>query len=73
MDSYWSPRERAGVEHMLRYAMVGSPEIVGDQLMSFIDQTGVDELMLTGQIYDHQARVHAYEIAAELRDSLSTD
>ena len=73
MDSYWSPRERAGVEHMLRYAMVGSPEIVGDQLMSFIDQTGVDELMLTGQIYDHQARVHAYEIAADLRDSLSTD
>lgn len=73
MDSYWSPRERAGVEHMLRYAMVGSPEIVGDQLMSFIDQTGVDELMLTGQIYDHQARIHAYEIAAELRDSLSTD
>ena len=73
MDSYWSPRERAGVEHMLRYAIVGSPEIVGDQLMSFIDQTGVDELMLTGQIYDHQARIHAYEIAAELRDSLSTD
>ena len=73
MDSYWSPRERAGVEHMLRYAIVGSPEIVGDQLMSFIDQTGVDELMLTGQIYDHQARVHAYEIAADLRDSLSTD
>jgi len=71
MDSYWSPRERAGVEHMLQYAMVGSPETVRHKLKSFIERSGVDELMLTGQIYDHQARLRAYEIAAELRLSLS--
>lgn len=71
MDSYWSPRERAGVEHMLQYAMVGSPETVRDKLQAFIENTGVDELMLTGQIYDHQARLHAYEIAADLQESLT--
>jgi len=70
MDDYWSPQEKAGVEHMLQYAIVGSPETVSHKLASFIDTTGVDELMLTGQIYDHNARLYAYEIAAGLRDSL---
>jgi luciferase family oxidoreductase group 1 len=69
MDDYWSPREKISVEHMLQYAMVGSPESVRHQLVSFIEATGIDELMLTGQIYDHAARLRAFEIAAELRAS----
>ncbi len=71
MDTYWSPHEKAGVERMLQYAIVGSPETVREKLVSFIQQTGVNELMLTGQIYDHHARLRAYEIAADLRDSLN--
>lgn len=66
MDDYWSPREKVSVEHMLQYAMVGSIDSVRQQLRAFIDATGVDELMLTGQIYDHRARLRAYEIAARL-------
>ena len=71
MDSYWSPHEKAGVDRMLRYALVGSPETVREKLKLFVEQTEVDELMLTGQIYDHQARLHAYEIAADLQSSLT--
>jgi luciferase family oxidoreductase group 1 len=66
IDGYWTPREKVSVEHMLQYAMVGSPESVRRQLMAFIEATGVDELMLTGQIYDHGARLRAFQIAAEL-------
>ncbi|MGR9090959.1 MAG: LLM class flavin-dependent oxidoreductase [Gammaproteobacteria bacterium] len=66
MEEYWSPREKAGVNHMLQYAMVGSPESVDTQLRAFIDATGIDEIILTGQIYDHTARLRSFEIAAEL-------
>jgi len=69
IDDYWSPHEKVSVQHMLQYAMVGSPDSVRRQIASFIDATGVDELMLTGQIYDHRARLRAFEIAAELQTS----
>jgi luciferase family oxidoreductase group 1 len=72
IEAYWSPHERDGVEHMLQYAMVGSPDTVRAKLGSFIDLTGADELMLTSQIYDHHARLHAFEIAATLRASLGS-
>jgi len=66
MEDYWTPREKAGVNHMLQYAIVGSPETVGAQLRAFIDATAIDEIILTGQIYDHGARLRSFEIAAEL-------
>ena len=31
---------------------------------------GADELMLTGHVYDHAARLHSYELAAGIRDRL---
>ncbi len=55
---------------MLQYAMVGSPETVRRKLESFIDLTGLDELVLTSQIYEHRARLRAFEIAADLCTSL---
>jgi alkanesulfonate monooxygenase SsuD/methylene tetrahydromethanopterin reductase-like flavin-dependent oxidoreductase (luciferase family) len=71
MDEYWSPQEKANVEHALAYAAVGSPETVGRRLRAILDATRADELMLTGQIYDHAARLRSFEIAADLRDRLA--
>jgi len=45
-------------------------DTVRKALSDFINRTGADELMLTSQIYDHQARLHSYEIAAEVRESI---
>src|SRR5262249_9089023 len=64
LDRFWSPAERAGVEHALRYAVVGAPDAVAGGLQAFASDTGVDELMITAQIHDHAARLHSYEIAA---------
>ena len=44
---------------------VGSPTTVRAQLNAFIERTGADELMITSQIYDHQARLRSYEIAMD--------
>jgi len=66
IDRYWTPAERGGVERALAYAMVGSPRTVRERLDDFIALTGADEVMLSGQIHDHAARLRAYELGAEI-------
>jgi luciferase family oxidoreductase group 1 len=66
-----SPLEAAAVEHTLRYSFVGSAETVRRGLGAFVAATKVDELMVTGQIYNHAARVRSFEIAARVRDELN--
>ena len=66
MNAYWTAAERAGVDHALHYACVGSPATARRKLKAFIAATQADELMLTAQIYEHAARLRAFEYAAEL-------
>jgi alkanesulfonate monooxygenase SsuD/methylene tetrahydromethanopterin reductase-like flavin-dependent oxidoreductase (luciferase family) len=73
MEGHWSPQERMMVEHSLMYSVVGAPDTVRQGLAEFIHETEVDELMITGQIYDHAARVRSYEITMEQRAKLATD
>jgi len=70
LEDYWTPAERAGVDHAMAYAEVGGPETVRRGLQHFIDTTGADELMITAQIYDHAARKRSYEIVAGLREGI---
>jgi luciferase family oxidoreductase group 1 len=42
MDGRWSPAERAGVERMLRYSVVGSPEAIRSVLEGILAETGAD-------------------------------
>ena len=51
---------------MLTCSFVGSPETVRHSLNQFIEQTGVDELIVASAIYDHAARLRSYEILANL-------
>jgi luciferase family oxidoreductase group 1 len=71
MDALWSPAEKAGVGQALAFSAVGTPEIVEQRLRAIIADTAADELMTTGQIYDHAARLHSFEIAAGVRDRLA--
>ncbi|GAA4707660.1 LLM class flavin-dependent oxidoreductase [Brevibacillus fulvus] len=66
MDEIWNEFERVAVHQQLRYMFVGSPATVEKQLQTFLDETQADELMITAQIYDHQARLRSYELVAEL-------
>jgi alkanesulfonate monooxygenase SsuD/methylene tetrahydromethanopterin reductase-like flavin-dependent oxidoreductase (luciferase family) len=66
----WSEQEIAGVNHALAHAVVGSRATVRAGLERFIAETAADELMVTAQIYDHQARLHSYRLVAEIRDEL---
>jgi luciferase family oxidoreductase group 1 len=62
--------ELNSVAHSLACSVIGDPETVREGLLSVIEQTGADELMLTAQIYDHAARLRSFEIAAQIRDEL---
>lgn len=66
MDGRWNPAERSHVERMTRVSVVGAPATVQQGLNSIIEATDADELILTGQIYDHQARLRSFQIAAEV-------
>ena len=48
----------------LSCSVVGDEAEVREGLAAFIERTGVDELMVAGQIHDHAARVRSLEIAA---------
>ncbi len=59
-----SPMEQAMLNDVLACTLVGTADSIHQQITDFVDQTGADELMITSQIYDHQARLHSYEIVA---------
>jgi luciferase family oxidoreductase group 1 len=65
MDGRWSEAERAGVDQAFREAIIGTPSAVGKGMEEFVRRTGVDELMVTAAIYDHEARLRSFEIVAE--------
>lgn len=64
------PLERM-VSQALRVSAVGSPATVREQLASLISQYRPDELIITGQIHDAEARRHSYRLAAEVLDDLA--
>ena len=73
LEGMASELEMAGVEHALRYSVVGSRETVRAGLEAFADLTRADELMLTSQIHDHAARLRSFEIVASLRGAAAAN
>jgi alkanesulfonate monooxygenase SsuD/methylene tetrahydromethanopterin reductase-like flavin-dependent oxidoreductase (luciferase family) len=55
------------LDHALSSSAIGSAETVRRGLEAFVARTGVDELIVTSQIYDHAARLRSYEITAQVQ------
>lgn len=58
-------RQIAAVQSRLTYAAIGGRDAVRDKLAAFAKQTGVDEVMVTGMVYDLNDRIRSLEITAE--------
>jgi luciferase family oxidoreductase group 1 len=69
-DSQLPPAAKAMLADVLASSAIGSPDTVRRALAAFIERTQPDELIMTSQIFDHSARLHSYEIAADIRASL---
>ena len=63
-------RQLAAVESRLTYAAIGSEATVRARLAEFIELTGVDEVMVTGMIFDLEARLRSLEITATAAEGL---
>ena len=60
------PEAHAMLASVLSCSAIGGPATVKQALDAFIARTGADELMVTSQIHDHQARKRSYEITAQV-------
>jgi luciferase family oxidoreductase group 1 len=65
----WTEEDRVAVNRVLHYAVTGSPATVRTGLERFLQLTGVDELMITAHVFDHEARRRSFEIVAGVRTS----
>jgi luciferase family oxidoreductase group 1 len=65
------PMAKAMLDQALSCTVIGSPERVRPGIEDFARRTGADELIITGQIFDHQARVKSFEIAASVLKELA--
>ena len=66
LESQISPHEKMMLDELKIASMVGSPETVRRELESFITLTSADELIISAQIYDHDARCLSYKMAADV-------
>jgi len=70
IDAEVGSQMRQAVDQALRITAVGSPDSVKSQLGGLMARYQPDEVILTGQIHDHAARVKSFEIAADVMTGL---
>jgi luciferase family oxidoreductase group 1 len=70
LDEFCEPHEKAAAAHTLQVSVVGSLETIKTGMRHWLKATGADEIIITGQIFDHRARLRSFEIAAQAAQSL---
>jgi len=61
-----APQSRAILDQILCCSAIGAPEKVKAAVTAFVARTGADELMVTSQIHDHEARLRSYALLREV-------
>ncbi len=73
IDAITSDVERAGLAQALECSFVGNVSTVQQGVRAFLNRTAADEIIISGHIHDHQARLRSFELAAQVRDALEVD
>lgn len=66
MDDIWEPHEEAAIRHMLACTFIGGPATLTAKLDAFIEETGIQELMVNTAIFDQQERLHSYKLVENI-------
>ncbi len=64
------PQGNAILDHVLQCSAVGGPAKVARGIAAFVERTGVDEVMVTSAIFDHEARKRSLSITAAVMQDL---
>ena len=67
------PQIRAMLDNVLQASAVGSPETVRTKVAAFLRRTQADELIISCQMFDPEARKRSFTIAAGVRDALAEE
>lgn len=51
-------------------SLVGDKAKVRHGLQSILRETDADEIMVNGQIFDHRARLHSFELVMDVKEEL---
>jgi luciferase family oxidoreductase group 1 len=70
MEGRWLPHEKAGVARALSCSVIGDRTAVKRGLARFVERYAPDEIIVTGHIYGHAARLRSFEIVAEVAATL---
>ncbi len=70
VESQIPPEILAQIRHALSVSAVGSPDTVRNSLKTIIETYAPDELILTGTIHDHAARIKSFETLASIMKAL---
>lgn len=70
IDEYWTPQEKAQAADFLAASVYGSPDTARAWLQKFINETGVDELIIVSDVFDHDQRLKSYRMIANLAHDL---
>jgi luciferase family oxidoreductase group 1 len=70
LEAVWNDEIEAAVRKMTSCTFIGGRESLSEQLRTFIDETEIDELMVTGNIYDQGKRLASYAIVKEVVNQL---
>lgn len=68
---HWPTELRSAVQQMLSCTFIGSKESLFNQLSTFAESTEIDELMVSSNIFDENARLQSYDILKEVIDEIN--
>jgi luciferase family oxidoreductase group 1 len=66
MDLLWSEDEKAAVESIFRYSLIGGPETIAYKMERLLEITRADELMLCTEAFDLKDRMRSFEITMKV-------
>jgi luciferase family oxidoreductase group 1 len=71
LSQLYSSAELGAAAHALREAVVGGPERIREGIQAFIKRTGVNEIMFSSHIFEHEKRLQCLRLAASACRSLN--
>lgn len=65
-EIYNHPQIKNAIDNMMTFTFIGSKSSIKEEIDEFIAQTQIDELMITGYIYDLSAKKKSFSIMKEI-------
>ena len=65
IETYWTPQEKVQAMGMLARSIYGAPDTVRAGMDALLKETKADELIVVSDVFDHQARLHSFDLIAQ--------